>query len=78
MEIFQHAVVTVVALAAGALVLRRVFGFLSPRAEAPRCAGCPSTQSACAPAASQAGTGASHPAVLVRRADLRTSALPRQ
>ena len=78
MEILQHAVVTMVALAAAAVVLRRLFGFLSPRAEQPRCAGCPSTESSCAPSPAPSGGGAVHPAVLVRRADLRTSAQPRR
>lgn len=78
MEILQHAVVTLVALAAAAVVLRRLFGFLSPRAEEPRCAGCPSTQGACAPTAPQPGGGVVHPAVLVRRAAVPVSGLSRR
>jgi hypothetical protein len=67
MEILQHAVVTLVALAASAVLVRRVFGFVEPRAGRTGCAGCPSAQGACGPT-TQATSGATvhHPAVLIR------------
>lgn len=67
MEILQHAVVTLVALAASAALFRRVFGFVGPRAGRTGCAGCPSAQGACG-ATTQATSGATvqHPAVLIR------------
>lgn len=66
-EILQHAVVTLVALAASAVLVRRVFGFVEPRASRIGCAGCPSAQGACR-ATTQATSGATvhHPAVLIR------------
>lgn len=67
MEIVQHAVVTLVALAASAVLCRRVFGFASPPAPGTGCAGCPSAQDACG-ATTQPTTGATvqHPVVLMR------------
>jgi len=47
MEIWQHAVVTLAALAAGTLVWRRVFGVVAPRTPTGGCAGCPSARGAC-------------------------------
>lgn len=67
MEIFQHTVVTLVALAASAALCRRVFGFAGPRAGRTGCAGCPSAQGACG-GTTRATSGATvqHPAVLIR------------
>jgi len=47
MEILQHAVVTLVALAASAVLVRRVFGSIKPRAGRTSCAGCPSAPGSC-------------------------------
>jgi hypothetical protein len=67
MEIVQHAVVTVVALAAAVVVCRRVFGFVGSGAERTSCEGCPSTESACgATTHATAGATVQHPAVLIR------------
>lgn len=46
MELLQHAVVTLVALAAGAVVIRRVLGFAAPPAKPAGCAGCPAARAA--------------------------------
>lgn len=67
MEIVQHAVVALIALAAGAVLVRRVFGFVGPRAGRTSCAGCPSAPGARG-ATPQPRTNATveHPAVLMR------------
>jgi hypothetical protein len=82
MEILQHAVVTLVALAASAVLVRRGFGFVEPRAGRTGCAGCPSAQGACR-ATTQATSGATvqHPAVLIPTSALvrrQTSRTPRR
>ena len=67
MEILQHAVVTLVALAASAVLVRRVFGFIKPRAGRTNCAGCPSapgTRGATIQPRSDAAL--QHPAILIR------------
>ena len=83
MEILQHAVVTLVALAAGTAVFRRAFRFARPlRAEESACSGCPSAQGLCgATTPSTSGATIQHPAVLIRTsAHVRsqTSRTPRQ
>jgi hypothetical protein len=46
-EFVQHAVVTIAALAAGAMLARRVFGAVCARASRTGCAGCPVGQRVC-------------------------------
>jgi hypothetical protein len=67
-DLLQDAVVTVAALGAGSLVLRRLFGFVRPAAK-PGCASCPSARGDCAtPAATEPPSSpATHPLILVRR-----------
>lgn len=67
MEILQHAVVTLVALAASALLCRRVFGFVGPGAGRTCCARCPSAEGACG-ATTHVTSGATvqYAAVLIR------------
>jgi hypothetical protein len=67
MEILQHAVVTLVALAASGLVFRRVFGFVGRRAGGSGCAACPSAKGACG-GSTQVTSDATvvHPAVMIR------------
>lgn len=68
--LLQDAVVTLVAMGAVAIVLRRAFGFFRTD-RAPACANCPSsrqaTRTACAAGATPAGSATTHPAVLYRR-----------
>jgi hypothetical protein len=68
MEILQHAVVTLVALAASAVLCRRVVGVVGHPAGRTECAGCPSAQGACR-ATTQTTSGATvqHAAVLILR-----------
>jgi hypothetical protein len=66
-EMLQDAVVTAVALAALALLARRVFGFAGLGAGRSRCAECPSARGACeSPAQTIGSAPAQHPAVLIR------------
>ena len=69
MEIVQHAVVTLVALAASAALCRRVFGSMRPSTRQTGCAGCPSAQGVCA-ATTQTTSGSTvqAQAVLIRTA----------
>ncbi len=64
-DMLQFAFVTLVAVAAGAVVVRRALGFIRPRAGHTGCAACPSAEGACAPS-TQATGDVSHPAVLIR------------
>ncbi len=70
MELVQHVIVTLVAMAAAGLVVRRLVGVARPApGAAPACANCPSNAGSChvAPpldAATAAPT--THPLVLVR------------
>ncbi|MCC6992488.1 MAG: hypothetical protein IT181_26020 [Acidobacteria bacterium] len=68
-ELVQHAVVTVVAMAAVAIVLRRLVGVARPAPGAPpACANCPSNASA-RPRATSTSTPQArteHPLVFVR------------
>lgn len=48
-EWLQHLTVTLVALAALVVIVRRVFGFLRPPAKGAACASCPSSKNTCAP-----------------------------
>lgn len=54
-DLLQHAVVTLVAVAAAWIVLQRVFGVFGPARAAggPGCASCPSSRGACGPAAAK-------------------------
>ncbi len=64
---WQHAVVTLAAVAACVVVAWRLFGFFGTREKGAGCATCQSGQSACAtstPAA--ADTRTSHPLVFIR------------
>jgi hypothetical protein len=66
MELFQDAVVTLIALAAIAAVARRVFGFARARQERAGCAGCASGEGACGGATQAKGDATVHPVVLIR------------
>ena len=65
-ELLQTIVVTIIALAAGALVVRRVFVSTAPRPGQDGCAGCPSASSHAATPAKPAAD-VSHPVILIRR-----------
>jgi hypothetical protein len=67
-ELFQDAVVTLAALSAAAVVVRRVLGLVRPAAK-PGCTGCPSAPGACGTAPPRDGAAAvenGHPLVLIR------------
>jgi hypothetical protein len=64
-DLIQTIVVTIVALAAAALVVRRLFVSTAPAPGQEGCAGCPSAQSH-APSKSKPAPDV-HPAVLIRR-----------
>ena len=69
LDIFQHVVVTLAALAAAWIVLRGEFTAVAPGAGAPQCASCPVAQrkSAAPAAAARTETPATtHPMILVR------------
>jgi hypothetical protein len=59
MAYLQDALVTAVALWAGAILFRRVAGFVRPTKAAPACANCPT-------AAKVPATGAEHPLVFIK------------
>lgn len=63
---WQHAVVTLAALAAGVLVVWRVVGFFGTREKGGSCATCQSGQSACATTAPAADARTTHPVVFIR------------
>jgi len=66
-EMLQHAIVTLVALAAGTAVVRRIFGFVGRRARRTGCASCASGSGACAtPAQSAPDVTVQRVAVLTR------------
>jgi hypothetical protein len=66
-DILQHAVVSVVALAASGTLVRRVFGFALPNARRTGCAACPSGRNTCgAPTQATGGAPSQHAAVLIR------------
>lgn len=46
-EISQHIIVTLIALAASATLVRRMFGPVGPHATRTGCDGCPSARRAC-------------------------------
>ncbi len=70
MDLVQHAIVTLVAMAAVAVLLRRLVGVARPGAgAAPACANCPSSAGSCQvgePPAATTAAPATHPLVLVR------------
>lgn len=61
-DLIQDGVVTLVALAAGTLVFRRIAGSMRKTTE-PKCSNCAS----CETPAGEPHTGATHPLVVVRR-----------
>lgn len=63
---WQHAVVTLAALAASVLVAWRLFGFFGTREKGTGCSTCQSGQSACATTPPAADPRASHPVVFFR------------
>jgi len=66
-EFLQNAVVTLVALGAGGVVVRRVLGVGAPRSRPPGCAKCASGHDACGSTAPAATGGiVEHPVVLIR------------
>lgn len=70
-DYWQHAVVTLAAAAAGAVIARRVFGFFGTREQEPRCANCQPNAGTGAPTARDGraaapGAGTTHPAVFIR------------
>jgi hypothetical protein len=66
-EAIQHVVVTLVALGAGGVLARRVFGFFAPPAQSAHgCASCASGTGACAPRAA-APPAAGQPVVFIRQ-----------
>ncbi len=81
-DLWQHAVVALAALAAGAVIAWRVFGFFGTGDREPRCANCQPRDGACAPAArdgraaaagsalgnsAPSNTVTTHPAVFIRQ-----------
>jgi hypothetical protein len=70
MELVQHGVVTAVAMAAAAVLFRRVVAFVGPSSAAGGCSSCPSRPHRCASAEQQAAAPASTgpvPIQLLRR-----------
>ena len=65
-ELLQTIVVTLVALAAGVVVVRRVFVSTAPRPGQDGCAGCPSAPSHASTPAKPAAE-VRHPVILIRR-----------
>lgn len=43
-ELLQHVIVTIVALGAAGVIVRRVFGVVQPAGGNPQCASCPSAR----------------------------------
>ena len=79
-EILQHALVTMAALAASAVIFRRILGFVGTRARRTGCS-CPSGDGACGmpgPGTSANETGATvhHVTVLTRQHSGQSSAPP--
>lgn len=74
-EMLQYVVVTVIALAAGLVVIRRVFGLVGTRAKGTGCASCASGTGACGTHAQASGgeihratdRAAVHPLTVLRR-----------
>ena len=74
-EMLQYVVVTLVALAAGVIVIRRVFGSVGDGSKRSGCASCASGTAACGTHAQASGRGidratnraAVHPLTVVRR-----------
>jgi hypothetical protein len=69
LDLVQHALVTLVAMAAAAILLRRLVGIARPAPDAaPGCANCPSGGGSCqtAPTAEPSAARAEHPLVVVR------------
>jgi hypothetical protein len=65
-ELLQHGVVTMVAMGAGVIILRRAIGFVFGREQAsPSCGSCASSASRCGTPA-RGGSATTHPAVLIR------------
>ena len=65
-EMLQHAIVTLVALGALAVIARRVLGFVGVRESKSGCSNCASSKSACATPTTAATRPTTHRAVLVR------------
>lgn len=59
LDILQHVIVTLAALAAAWIVVRRVFTAVAPGAGAPQCASCPVAHGKSAPSAAPAPTAGS-------------------
>lgn len=68
MDLLQEVIVALVAVAAAALVFRRLMGVARPADAAPGCANCPSGGGSCqtAPVAEPPAARAEHPLVFVR------------
>jgi hypothetical protein len=72
LDLLQDGIVTLVAVGAGGVILRRVFGFMRPATKS-ACGSCAAGKSSCAtdaatPTTTRApGTPATHPMVLIRR-----------
>ena len=63
-ELLQHIVVTIVALGAGAVIVRRVTGVVRTPAATPKCSSCPSARAHSQPRQES-------PLTLIRSADRR-------
>ena len=68
MELFQHALVTLAALAAASIIVRRVFTAGAPGNGTAQCASCPVAQGKSGPsaAANAEPSETTHPMILVK------------
>jgi hypothetical protein len=65
-DILQHVVVTIAALGASVIVVRRVFGFFAPpRSQSTGCPSCPSATNSCAAKPAATAAGGEHPVVFI-------------
>lgn len=65
--VWQDAIVTALAVAAGVVIFRRVFGFFQSRPQASACEKCASSHNTCAPA-EPAASAKTHPVTFIRSA----------
>lgn len=78
LELIQDASVTLVAVVAAAVILRRVMAFVYPSKSASGCSSCASASSSCAPGGQQAGAAVQAVPLRVRRRGPQTRAAASQ
>jgi hypothetical protein len=68
MELLQHGVVTLAALGAAWVIVRRVFTAVAPGPSSPQCASCPAAHHHTArPAPARTPERTTHPLILVKK-----------